>query len=317
MYQKLKILQHKHTGRLRPHEHTSYLGLAVLVLFTGFVLSFFSVASFASASPGPQGGSVSLTGTMPAKPPTTAAVISSPTDGQHFTTSPITVSGTCPDATLVVIYKNDIFAGSAPCGDDNTFTMKVDLLIGQNILKAQVYDALNQAGPESTPVTVYYDIVPPQTEPISLLALKESQLLLNTDAVYRGIFPGQSLSVPVGIIGGTGPYAIDIEWGDSTNTVYSRSDSVTFNATHSYKKPGTYVISIQATDSQQHVAFLQVTAIVNGVPETIASTSAADRSTTNQLLVLWPLFAIAISVVTSFWLGEQREKRLLANAVHA
>lgn len=286
-----------------------------MVLFTGGVLAFFSAGTFASASPGPQGGSVSLTGTMPENPPTTAAVIQSPANGQHFTTSPVTVSGSCPEATLVVIYKNDIFGGSAPC-DSGSFSMKVDLLIGQNDLIARVYDALNQAGPDSTKVTVFYDALPAQGAPLSLINLPEKQLLLNTDAVYRGIFPGQGLSVPITIIGGTSPFAVNIQWGDGSNSTIPRGDNATFSATHTYKKPGTYIISIQATDSVGRIAFLQVTAIVNGVPETIASTSTASTST-NQLLVLWPLFAIALSVVTSFWLGEQREKRLLANASHA
>lgn len=316
MYSKLKILHNKHTGRLRPHEHTSYLPLMALVVFTGLVLAFFSAASFASASPGPQGGSVALSGIMPANPPTTAATIASPANGQHFTTSPITVSGTCPDQTLVVIYKNDIFGGSAPCVD-GSFSLKVDLLIGQNTLIARVYDALNQAGPDSAAVTVFYDALPAQGAPLSPLNLPEKQLLLNTDAVYRGIFPGQALNVPITIIGGTTPFAVNVEWGDGTSTIIPRGDNATFNASHTYKKPGTYIISIQATDSAQRIAFLQVTAIVNGVPETIASTSTAATTPTNQILVLWPLFAIAVSVVTSFWLGEQREKRLLAHAVPA
>lgn len=288
----------------------------LLVLATGTVLAFFSVASFASASPGPQGGSVSLTGIMPANPPTTAATIGSPANGQHFTTSPITVSGTCPDATLVVIYKNDIFGGSTPC-QNGSFSLKVDMLIGQNVLIARVYDALNQAGPDSVPVTVFYDALPAQGAPLSLFNLPEKQLLLNTDAVYRGVFPGQGLNVPITIIGGTAPFAVSVDWGDGTTKIIPRGDNTTFNATHTYNKPGTYVISIQATDSAQRIAFLQVTAIVNGVPETIASSSTADKTPTSQLLVLWPLFAIAISVVTSFWLGEQREKRLLAHAVPA
>ena len=316
MYPKLKILHHKHTGRLRAHEHTSYLPLMAMVLFTGLVLAFFSAASFASASPGPEGGSVSLTGTMPTNPPTTAAVITTPANGQHFTTSPITVSGSCPDATLVVIYKNDIFGGSAPC-ENGSFSLKVDLLIGQDILVARVYDALNQAGPDSAPVTVFYDALPPQGAPLSLINLPEKQLILNTDAVYRGVFPNQGLNVPISIIGGTAPFAVEVQWGDGTHSTIPRGDNNTFNATHIYKKPGTYIITIQATDSVQRVAFLQVTAIVNGVPETIASSSTAEKTPTNQLLILWPLFAIAISVVTSFWLGEQREKRLLASAAHA
>ena len=309
---KTKIIHVKHTGKLRPHEHTSYLSLALFVIITGFVLTLFSIASLASASPGPASGSVSLSGTLPARAPTTAAVIGSPANGQHFTTSPVDVSGSCPVETLVVIYKNDIFAGSTPCSNTGAFTLKVDLLIGKNVLIARVFDALNQAGPDSAPVTAYYDILPPQAGPLAILNLPEKQLLLVTQPFYRGVFPGQLLNVPITLLGGVAPYAINVEWGDSSNKIIPRGDNSTFNAGHTYKKPGTYTVTIQASDSQGRVAFLQITAIVNGQPDVIAATSTSEHTTTNRLLVLWPLYAIAAAVVVSFWLGEQREKRILA-----
>lgn len=307
----LKLSPHHHTGRLRPHEHTSYAALAFIVLVVGLVLAGFSISTSAVASPGPESGSIGLGGTMPQAAPKTAATVSEPSDKQHFTTSPITVSGTCPDGTLVEIYKNDIFAGSTECDDHGNYSVKIDLLIGQNILLARVYDVLNQAGPDSNTATVFYDVVPPQFASLNFTNFSDRQLLLSTDAVYRGIFPNQILNVPISIIGGTPPFAINVEWGDSTNKVVSRSDNLSFNAGHTYHKPGTYDISIQATDSQQHIAFLQVAAIVNGPPAVIASTNAAAKTPTNQLLVLWPLYAIVTTIVASFWLGEQREKRLI------
>lgn len=289
-----------------------------MVLATGVVLTIFSVFSLASASPGPQEGSVSLSGTLPATPPTTAAVIGNPANGQHFTTSPVEVSGSCPLATLVVVYKNDIFAGSSPCSNSGSFSLQVDLLIGQNTLIARVYDALNQAGPDSSPVTVYYDVLPPGTGPLALLNLPEKQLLIVSQPFYRGVFPDQLLNIPLTIIGGVGPYAVDVQWGDGTHKIIPRGDNATFNAGHTYKKPGTYKIVVQASDSQQRVAFLQVVAIVNGKPDVIASSNTSEKTTTNRLLVLWPLYAIAAAVVVSFWLGEQREKRVLASqASHA
>ena len=276
-------------------------------------MTLFSVAGLASASPGPASGSVSLSGTLPARAPTTAAVIGNPANGQHFTTSPVDVSGSCPVQTLVVIYKNDIFAGSTPCSNAGAFSLKVDLLIGKNILIARVFDALNQAGPDSSPVTTFYDILPPQAGPLAVLNLPEKQLLLITQPFYRGVFPGQSLNVPITILGGVAPYAINVEWGDSTNKITPRGDSSTFNAAHIYQKPGTYTVTIQASDSQGRIAFLQITAIVNGQPDVIAASNTSDRTTTtNRLLVLWPLYAIAAAVVVSFWLGEQREKRIIA-----
>jgi hypothetical protein len=307
----LKIAHHTNSGKLRPHEHTSYVPLAFLLLVVGFALATFS-SSVQSATPydGPEAGSVGLTGIMPGKPPQTAATINMPSNGQRFSTSPVTVSGTCPKDTLVEIYKNDIFAGSTVCSDKGTYTLEVDLLIGQNTLIARVYDALNQQGPDSNKVIVYYDALPPQSGALTPFNFGGNQLLINTDAVFRGVFPDQTMVVPLDVLGGTPPYAINIEWGDATNKVVPRNDNATFNVEHVYKKPGTYQIIFQASDAGGRVAFLTVAAIVNGQPDVVAA-STKPLATPNQLLLLWPIFVGAVAVTISFWLGEQREKHVL------
>lgn len=308
MHRWLKISHHKHSGRLRPHEYTSYGPLVLLLVVTGMTLLVST--TFALPHPPPQGSSISLNGIMPAPPPKTAATITSPTGSQHFGTSPVTVKGTCPDNTLVEIYKNNIFAGSVPCSDTGTFSLDVDLLIGKNTLVARVYDALNQAGPDSNTVTTYYDALPPQGSPLLPLNFGGSQLILNTNAVYRGVFPGQTLSIPISILGGTAPYAVTIQWGDTTSKVVPRDNNQTFNVDHVYQKPGTFQITLQGTDSVGRVAFLTVAAIVNGQPG-ITPVSNTSKPSVNKLLVLWPLYASAAAVVVSFWLGERREKRIL------
>lgn len=304
----LKLLQHRnHSGHLRPHEHTSYIPLLVILLVVGLALTTFTTY----ASPGPEAGSIGLTGTVPGKAPTVAATISTPTDAKHFSTSPTTVAGICPASTLVEIYKNDIFAGSSSCTDAGVYTLQVDMIIGKNTLKAVVYDALNQAGPDSNLVTVFYDILPSPTSALTPLSFGGAQLVLNTDAVFRGTFPNQDLNVPIDIIGGSAPYAVNIQWGDTTNKVVPRNDNQTFNTTHAYTKPGTYQISLQATDALGRVGFLTVAAIVNGQPATGVASAAASGDTTNKLLALWPLYTSSVAVVVSFWLGERREKHIL------
>jgi hypothetical protein len=313
MHGHLKLSHHQYSGQLRPHEHTSYIPLAFLVFAVGVLLATFSLSGFANAaSPGPEAGSIGLTGAMPASPPKVAATIIKPKNGQHFSVTPITVSGTCPADTLVEIYKNDIFAGSTPCEKNGTFSVDIDLLFGQNTLKAQVYDVLNQAGPESNSVTVFYDTAFPVAAPSSFFDFSGAQLILNTDAAYRGSFPNRLLNVPITVIGGTPPFAINVQWGDGSNDIVSRSDNTTFNVSHTYKKPGTYKIVIQGTDSKKLVAYLSVAAIINGTPDLLASTST--KPPTNKLFILWPILAVAATLVFSFWMGEQREKRILGAA---
>jgi hypothetical protein len=310
MFSWLKLSHHSHSGKLRPHEHTSYLPLGFLLLVVGFALITYTNAYSATPYTGPEAGSVGLAGIVPAKPPTIAATIDKPTNGQRFTTSPVTVAGTCPKNTLVEIFKSDIFGGSTTCDENGRYTLEVDLLIGENILIARVYDVLNQPGPDSNAVTVFYDALPPQAGPTSSFDFGGAQLLLNTDAVFRGTFPGEEMIMPIEILGGTPPYALNIQWGDLTNKVVPRNDNFGLNVGHTYKKGGVYQIGLQASDSKGLVAFLTVAAIVNGQPDTAAAATSTPTKT-NTLLLLWPLYVGMVATVLSFWLGEQREKQVL------
>jgi hypothetical protein len=304
----LKISHHRQSGRFRSHDYTSYTPLALLLLIVGVALAF----GTASASSGPGSGSIGLTGEMPGPAPTVAATITYPTNGQRISSSPVEVKGTCPKDTLVEIFKNNIFAGSTACGSDGTYSVSVDLLLGQNQLVARVYNALNEPGPDSNIVTVYYDVLPPQGSLITPLNFAGTQLILNTNAVYRGSFPNQNLSVPLEIIGGTQPYAVNVQWGDTTNKVVPRNNNLTFYVDHAYKAPGNYQITFQASDSQNRVAFLTVAAIVNG--QTGATTGATNTpKSINKLLVLWPLYASTVAMLIAFWLGERREKHILGH----
>lgn len=305
----LKLSHYRHTGRLRPHEHTSYFPLGIMLLVVGFALTTYT--SFA-ATPynGPESSSIGLSGTMPGKAPSIAATISTPSSGRHFSSTPISVSGTCLANTLVEVFKNDIFAGSTPCSSAGIYSIDTDLLYGKNTLVARVYDSLNQAGPDSNSVIVYYDALPAQAGPITSLDLGGAQLLVNTNAAFRGTFPGQTLKVPISVLGGTPPYAINIQWGDSTNNIVPRNDNVSFTTDHIYNQAGTYQASIQASDAKGRVAFLSFASIVNG-QSNVDTTGAVSSTTTNNLLVLWPLYVASIAVVVSFFIGEKREKRVL------
>ena len=310
----LAPIAHAHTGKPVSHHHTSYAPLGILLFVVGLLLLTYttSAAGLTWTRPGPAAGSVGITGVVPGKPPTKAAVITSPTNGQRFSTTPVAIKGSCPENTLVEIYKNDIFAGSTPCDKNGSFNLEIDLLIGQNLLVAKVYDALNQQGPDSNSITVFYDVSGAQAGPLTSLNFGGSQLLINTDAIFRGTFPGQEMSIPIDIIGGRAPYAVNIQWGDAKNSVIARHDNTTFRTAHTYEKAGTYQVSLQATDADGRVAFLTVAAIVNGQPAPAATATTDDKKTVlSGLLVLWPLYLGTFAVVVSFWAGEWRERKVL------
>lgn len=314
MLRHLKLLHHKHTGAHHAHEHTSYVALMLLLTIVGASLTTFTSTAF--LSPGPELRTIGLRGTVPGTPPTSSATITSPSSGKRFTESPVTISGVCTEELLVEIFKNKIFAGSTICSSDGRFSLDVDLLIGKNSLTAHVFDALNQEGPTSDPVIVYYDAQVRLAEQFSPLSFGGEQLVLNTDAVFRGTFPNETLSVPINIIGGRAPYAINVQWGDASNKVVSRPSNEDFRISHVYTKPGVFNLGIQATDADGRVAFLTVAAIINGQPFPASgetdSAATADPSLVQRLLILWPFYIAAVMLVISFWLGEQRIKHLVA-----
>ena len=309
MRRHLKLSDHKHSGSHRPHEHTSYLVLLFMLAIVGVSLAFFTAT--AMMRPGPASGSIGLSGVVEGEPPTEGAVILVPSTGTRFSETPITVSGTCPANILVEIFKNDIFAGSTICTAEGEFSLETDLLVGRNDLTARVFDALSQEGPVSDVVTVFYDVLPTQPSSLSPLSFGGQQLIINTDAVFRGAFPNSDMQVPIDIIGGRPPFAVNVQWGDSTNKVVSRTNNETFRVSHAYARAGTYSITIQATDADNRVAFLTVAAIINGQPFAAATEEQPPMSIIQRLLVLWPLYAILVTMVISFWLGEIREKRVL------
>lgn len=313
MMRSLKLSPHKNTGKLKQHSQTSFLPLLILIVFTALPLSFTTASAQSWTRPGPEAESNSLTGVVAGNAPTQAASIQKPTDSSRTSVSPITVSGSCPATTVVQIYKNDIFAGSTVCTKSSTFSVDIDLLIGDNTLTAKVYDALNQEGPLSNIVKIYYDALPGQSTSLAPLNFGGAQMVLNTSTSFQGVFPNRELSIPISIVGGKAPYAVNIFWGDTSNDMMVRNDSSTFDVKHTYLRPGTYQLNIQATDSDGRVAFLSVAVIVNGADSaTVASTGNSTTSSPYQIVyALWPIYVTIVAIVGGFWLGEVREKSLL------
>jgi hypothetical protein len=101
--------------------------------------------------------SLTVTATVHAQIPTQPAVITSFTD-QHTTDAGADVGGTCPADTYVKVYRNDEFAGVAQC-DAQMFHVQVGFVPGVNKLQARVYNITDDEGPQSSPITVYYDNV--------------------------------------------------------------------------------------------------------------------------------------------------------------
>lgn len=184
----------------------------IIGLVLGLVMILISPSlSTKSAEAVEESGSVGLEGRISSPPPTTGATISFPRDGATITDLPVAVSGICPTGLLVKIFKNNVFAGSAQC-INGSFSIQIDLFSGRNELVARVYDDLDQPGPDSNIVVV--------TLPFSGSFIP-NRISLTSAFAKRGANPGQTLSWPITITGGIGPYAITVDWETVKQPIYS------------------------------------------------------------------------------------------------
>lgn len=284
--------------------------IAGLILLGGAItlLSTSGVAgALAPAPENPQSGSVGLQGKIPTPAPTQGATIIIPSNGQVFTNIPINVSGLCPTGLLVKVFKNNVFAGAVQC-NNGSYTLQIDLFSGANELVARVYDALDQAGPESNkPVVTFNDSRPGAG----------SRVTLSSIYAKRGAKPGDTLVWPIILTGGRGPYAISIDWGDGkTPSLKSLLFAGNFDIEHIYDNAGIYNIIIKATDADGVTAFLQLVGVGNGEPSQSSQTGKTQPSTTPKTRIIWEPAALAIPLLLStFWLGKRYEYRMIRKQI--
>lgn len=283
----------------------SILGLGLLLVVAACVLSASGHASALGSSQNPQGGSVGMQGTVASAPPTRGATISSPTNGQTFTHTPITVTGLCPSGLLVKIFANNVFVGSVMC-TNGSYSVQIDLFDGQNDLVARVYDALDQPGPDSNVVRVTFINSQFADTGIPLLTV-------TSNYARRGANPGQTLSWPFIISGGTGPYAVSIDWGDGKGaTLMVESFAGEFTATHVYDTAGVYEITVRVTDKNGLTAYLQVVGVANGAVTQSNNSSGNNPAVIIKNHILWLPAALLLPLLAvSFWLGRRYELSVL------
>ncbi len=281
-------------------------------------LGVFSLGLVVPVLANPIDGEINVQGTVPASPPSQPAVINQPVNGQHFTTSPITVIGTCTGNTTIEIYKNNVFAGSGSCQGNGTFSINIDLFFGKNILIAKIKDSLGQYGPDSAPVEVSYRPITPQPIPsggggAQTTPSDVAQLLLQIDTDYRGIFPGDPFEIEPSVIGGVPPYAIKIDWGDDTEDIIALKSNGPFLASHVFKTPGTRIIRIFASDNIGQKAYIQTVAVVNGpVDEKEDSRPSIIDRVEGLPWWLWLiifLILVLIGILLGLYINHRRHKR--------
>jgi len=252
--------------------------------------------------PPPRAGSYALEATKPQPPPQTTATISTPSNGASFTTSPTTITGLCTQGLLIQVYDNGVLVGAANC-TTGSFSLQISLFTGQNDINIFQYDDLNQSSPDSNHITVSYNN--------SSFSAFGTLITLTSNYGRRAADPGETLTWPLLISGGNGPYAFSIDWGDgSSPDLKSQSLAGEVDISHVYKESGIYRVVVKVTDVNGVTAFLQLVAVANGKPTgtgTSTGNSGTSGSTTITKVIWWPAVVTMILTLPSFWLGRRSE----------
>lgn len=311
-----KILPSHHSGRVVHHRHTSYGGLALLMLLAVSALSFASRGVSQAAATDPVTDEYGTYAVVPGEIPRTAPVIRTVQSGTVFTSGdPITVGGSCPADTLIKIFKNDVFGGATLCNNQN-FSLDIDLFIGSNTLVAKAYNGNNIPGPDSAPVVVTRNLAGGEIPPY----VPAQQFFVTSDIYYKGINVGEELKWPVTLSGGQPPYAVNVGWGDGKTDLISRKEPGSFDIAHIYLVPGQgsrphHTITITATDQHGSKSFIQLVTVVVGNDPGIISGVKRGYDLSGPIRAAWQILAIIAIVVFSFWLGERREAYVLTHAM--
>jgi hypothetical protein len=273
--------------------------LVKIILISLLVLIIFGLGSVAHAQQQTRSTPVGIEGTIPSDAPKDAPIITVPSTGNNFTRLPVTVAGLCTKGLLVEVFKNGVFAGSADCSN-GSFTLSIDLFDGRNDLLARHYDALNQPGPDSKVVTVNFNDALARTGP---------RISVTTNYAKRGADPNQTLTWPITISGGVGPFAISVDWGDKTPPdLLSESDGGDINLQHTYTFAGVYNVTIKVTDSNGEAAFLQLVGIANGPTQQGTSQKAKQNNVQiKKVIVWWPFAILLVLTIVAFWLGSRHQ----------
>jgi hypothetical protein len=295
-----------------------------LLLCAGTYLIAATMRSFAA--------DIQVTAKVSAPLVTSAAVIGSPVDGQHFSSVPVPVSGTCPsNAAYVEIFSNNVMKGIAICDGSSNFDLSADLFPGANTLTAHVFNTTDDEGPVSSPVKVYYDAPQPpasqngdgqkaSSSPSRPVSPSVAPLQLYTEFIYKGYYVGDQVLWPLRISGGQGPYQISVDWGDGTNSKQVQNTAGDFDIGHIYEHAGGYkdsfTVKVSAADAAGRSAYQQFFVIVVNKHASVTvgnifSKPPPSFKNDSWLWLAWPAYGIILVMTLSFWLGEREELVML------
>lgn len=340
LLRKLRIVKHKHTGKLVHHAHTSYV-LLLFVLLLSAILTYINV-NIAGAATIVDSGSVSVGVLVTGPPPSTGAEIVSPVEGETIKDDPIvTVSGTCAIDTYVIIRDNGVVVGSTECSATGIFSLDIQLSEGQNDLTAMNYDNYDQPGPVTPAVVVYFkNKKPPKTIPPEILpetpiyvpgtdgliadfteddgtgnvqcpTVKISDLPASDSpriaviCAPRIVNPEKINQLGLIVWGGEPPYAVSIDFSDGKEPKLISFEEPGYKSiSFSYAVPGAYKVITRVADNADENGYLEMIVRVSGETETNTVGAMKDSLLEMLAFATVPIYLVVVAIVFAFWAGD-------------
>jgi hypothetical protein len=302
VHKSLHLQHHRHTGRVLHRKHTSYRGLAVvLVLATAFMIGLNMMARATADT-------LTVYARNPAPIPTEPAIITSPEDNALVTRTQLVVSGICPDITphvIIAILDNGVQAGSVPCDSDNKFSVVIEIGLGHHTLVARVYTITGDAGLDSEPVHVTHISVAGAVSTEQEPGLTTG-LTLTIDEPFIVFGPAKDAIWSGSITGGTLPYHVHIDWGDGKSSNYTLTKDGHQDFAHHYRSMQPHIITLKATDSGGRGAVQRYAAVTPYIAPPLIT---VPRNPWNGSIPLgvYGIYLILLAIVGRMWqLSHQR-----------
>lgn len=247
---------------------------------------------------------------VPAEMPSDAPVIRSPQDGSSSSTKNIVIEGSCPmtsQGVIIAIYDNDVLIGSTACTFMGTFSLPVTLPAGSHTLVATVITITDDIGPSSNPITFRVGTKADLSQIKNVNGIT-APLRINSLTNFILIYADSSAKWQGSITGGSTPYTVTIDWGDSTNDKRLVNDSAEQTFNHKFPSPESYSAVIRVIDSQGAKIELPIAVITQFVAVGSAGMDANVEGL-NPIIAfiqehLWQIYTGTLSALVFLWYLE-------------
>ena len=297
----LKLQHHRHTGKLLRHEHTSYRGLAVVLVLASVVVVAAAMVQRAAADT-----LFGVYATVQGPVPGTGAIITQP-DAGSIASGDTLVAGSCPiisPQVTVVLLVDNTPAGSSMCDTANDFALPVNLTPGAHTLVAQSYTINLGQGPDSQPVNI-------TAQDTGAKPVQPNAPVLSPDMPFNVLGTDRSAEWSGSITGGTAPYHVLIDWGDGTRNTYKLAAADSPHYTHHYIRLASYNTRIAVQDATGSSVQQQFAAVAYTTFGAAAAASTTTNDDVNRPMVagLYGLFLTVLSISCIIWLEAKHTAR--------